>query len=92
MKPEIILGILENDGKYSVSKSGDTITVIDEGLVPYIGGNIPTEKKWVGILVDLGAKAVGTTYGIEPEDYADAARWGATNDTTFVMWLTTEQG
>ena len=89
---QIILGITENDGKYTVRKSGNTITVTDDGLIAYVGGNIAEPKKWVGILVDLNTRAIGTTYGIEPEDYSDAARWGATNDTTFIMWLTTEQG
>ena len=85
-------GIVENTGKYSVSKSGNTITVVDEGLIPYVGGNVDEPKKWVGILVDLGVKAQGTTYHIEPEDYNDAERWGAQNDTTFIMWVYTEKG
>lgn len=85
-------GIRENANNYSVTKSGNTITVTDNGLIPYVGGNIAEPKKWVGILVDLKNRATGTVYTIEDIDYADAARWGATTDTTFVMWLTTEQG
>ena len=85
-------GIAENGDKYEVSKEGNTITVLDDGLIPYIGGNIDEPKKWVGILVDLGVKVNGTEYSIEDVDYSDAARWGAENDTTFIMWLTTEQG
>ncbi len=85
-------GITANINKYDVTKDGNTITVTDRRIIPYIGGNIPTAKKWVGILVDLGVKVQGTTYTIEAVDYADAQRWGATNDTTFIMWLTTEQG
>lgn len=85
-------GIRENANNYSVTKSGNTITVTDNGLIPYVGGNIAEPKKWVGILVDLKNRATGTVYTIEDIDYADAARWGATTNTTFVMWLTTEQG
>ena len=85
-------GIVENGDKYEVVKEGNTILVTDDGLVPYIGGDIDEPKKWVGILVDLGVKVQGTRYYIMPEDYSDAARWGAENDTTFLMWLTTEQG
>ena len=84
-------GIILNSGKYSVTRNGNNITIADNGMIPYIGGNISTPKKWAGILVDLGVKVVGTGYyTINPEDYNDAARWGATNDTTFVMWLTKE--
>lgn len=85
-------GIVENGDKYEVVKEGNTILVTDDGLVPYIGGDIDEPKKWVGILVDLGVKVQGTRYYIMPEDYSDAVRWGAENDTTFIMWLTTEQG
>lgn len=85
-------GIVENGDKYEVAKEGNTILVTDEGLIPYIGGNIDEPKKWVGILVDLGVKVQGTEYNIEDVDYSDAARWGAENDTTFIMWLTTEKG
>lgn len=85
-------GIVENDGKYTVSSDGNTITVVDDGLIPYIGGNIDEPRKWVGILVDLGVKVQGVEYNIEDVDYTDAARWGATNDSTFIMWLTVESG
>lgn len=85
-------GIAENGDKYTVAIEGNTITVTDDGLIPYVGGNIDEPKKWVGILVDLGVKVTGSQYNIEDVDYTDAARWGAENDTTFIMWLTTEQG
>ena len=85
-------GIVENGDKYEVVKDGNTILVTDEGLIPYVGGNIDEPKKWVGILVDLGVKVQGTEYNIEEVDYTEAARWGAENDTTFLMWLTTEKG
>ena len=85
-------GIVENGDKYTVSKEGNTITVVDEGLIAYVGGNIDEPKKWVGILVDLGEKVTGVEYNIEDVDYEDAGRWGASNDTTFIMWLTTEKG
>ena len=85
-------GIEENNDKYNVSRNENIITITDNGIVPYIGGNIETPKKWVGFLVDLGVRAQGTTYNIESVDYSDAERWGAENDTTFVMWLTTEKG
>ena len=85
-------GIVENGDKYEVVKDENTILVTDDGLIPYIGGNIDEPKKWVGILVDLGVKVQGTEYNIEDVDYSDAARWGAENDTTFIMWLTTEKG
>ena len=85
-------GIVANANKYSVTKNGNTITVTDEGLEAYVGGDINEPKKWVGILVDLGVEVQGTNYYILPEDYNDAARWGAENDTTFILWLTTEQG
>jgi hypothetical protein len=85
-------GIVENDGKYTVESDGTAITVTDQGLIPYVGGNISEPKKWVGILVDLGVKVSGVEYTIEDVDYSDAERWGAQNDTTFIMWLTTEQG
>lgn len=85
-------GIVENGDKYEVVKEDNTILVTDEGLIPYIGGNIDEPKKWVGILVDLGVKVKGKEYNIEDVDYSDAARWGAENDTTFIMWLTTEKG
>ncbi len=82
------IGIKNNDGKYTVSKSGNVITVTDNGLTSYTGGN-NVEGKWVGILVDLGTKAQGVEYNIEAVDYLQAARWGATNNTTFVLWTTT---
>lgn len=85
-------GIVENGDKYEVVKEDNTILVTDEGLTPYIGGNIDEPKKWVGILVDLGVKVKGKEYNIEDVDYSDATRWGASNDTTFIMWLTTEKG
>ena len=82
--------IVENGDKYEVAKDGNTILVTDKGLIPYIGGNIAEPKKWVGVLVDLGVKVTGKEYTIEDVDYSDASRWGALNDTTFIMWLTTE--
>jgi len=85
-------GIAQNAGKYSVAIGGNAFIVTDNGLTAYVGGNSTEPKKWVGVLVDLGAKVQGVQYHIEPEDYADAARWGATNDTTFVMWLPHEIG
>lgn len=84
-------GIVENGDKYEVIKEDNTILVTDEGLVPYVGGNVDEPKKWVGILVDLGVKAQGTEYHIEDVDYSDAARWGAQNDTTFIMWIYPEK-
>ena len=84
--------IVENGDKYEVAKDGNTILVTDKGLIPYIGGNIAEPKKWVGVLVDLGVKVTGKEYTIEDVDYSDASRWGALNDTTFIMWLTTENG
>ena len=83
-------GIVENEDKYEVSKEDNNITVSDNGLIPYIGGNIEEPRKWFGLLVDFGVKVQGTEYNIEDVDYEDAARWGAENDTTFVMWLNTE--
>lgn len=85
-------GIAQNGDKYTVTKNSNKIVVKGNGLIPYVGGNKPDPKKWVGILVDLGVKAIGTKYTIEDADYTDAARWGAENNTTFIMWLTTEQG
>ncbi|MCR4581877.1 MAG: hypothetical protein K5666_05180 [Bacilli bacterium] len=85
-------GIIDNDGRYNVTYSGNKITVEDINMIPYVGGNSSTPKKWVGILVDLNAFVDSTcTYGIENADRTQAKRWGATNDTTFIMWLTTEK-
>ena len=81
-----------NAGHCSVNTEENKITVVDQGLKAYVGGPYSEPKKWVGLLVDLNTKVQGTTYQIEDIDYADAKRWGASNDTTFVMWLTTEQG
>ena len=80
-------GILLNAGKYEVTKENNIITVTDKGMIPYVGGNLPTREKWVGILVDLGTEVVGEDYTINPEDYEQAGRWGAPTNTTFVMWL-----
>ena len=85
-------GIAANADKYSVSYVGDTITIVDGGIEAYIGGNIDEPRKWVGFLVDLNVKAQGEGYNIEDVDYTDAVRWGAENDTTFLMWLTVEGG
>ena len=86
-------GIALNNGKYTVLYRDNKITVKDKNIIPYVGGNSSEPKKWVGILVDLNVKVEGTSgYTIEPEDYTEAARWGAKSDTTFVMWLTTEKG
>ena len=76
-------GIKENINNYTVSSLENTITIVDQGVQPYqlIGED---NKKWFGILVDLGVKVQGIT----SEQYETAAHWGATNDTTFVMWLT----
>lgn len=84
--------IRTNASKCSVSFNGNTITVKDEGLIEYIGGNIDEPRKWVGILVDANVKVQGDTYNIEDIDYSDAKRWGASNNTTFIMWLTVEGG
>ena len=77
-----------NTGHCSVLTNGDIITIVDEGLKAYVGGPYPEPKKWVGLLVDLNTKVQGDIYNIEEIDYSDAKRWGATNDTTFVMWVT----
>lgn len=87
-------GIAENGDKYEVAFDGNTITVTDNGLIPYIGGNIDEPKKWIGLLVDFGVKVQATEesgYTIEDVDYSDAARWGAQTDTTFIMWITDER-
>lgn len=83
--------IRTNAAKCSVEFKDNKIIITDEGLIEYIGGNIDTPKKWVGLLVDMNTKVVGSGYTIEDIDYEDAKRWGASNDTTFVMWLTTEK-
>lgn len=77
-----------NASKCSIEFTENSIKVIDEGLVPYIGGNKPDPKKWVGLLVDLNTKVQGDIYHVEDIDYSDASRWGASNDTTFIMWIT----
>lgn len=87
-------GIVENGDKYEVAYDGNTISITDNGLIPYIGGNIDEPRKWVGFLVDLGVKVQGkeeTGYHIEDVDYSDAARWGAETDTTFIMWIPIER-
>ena len=90
--PEDNPGIVANVDKYSIIKGDNTITIVDGGIEAYIGGNIDEPRKWVGFLVDLNVKAQGEGYNIEDVDYSDAARWGAENDTTFLMWLTVEGG
>lgn len=80
--------IRTNASKCSISVSGNKITITDEGLIEYVGGPYPEPKKWVGLLVDLNTKAQGDIYNIEDIDYSDAKRWGASTDTTFVMWVT----
>ena len=80
-----------NAAKCSVVVEDDKIKVIDEGLVPYVGGPYPEPKKWVGLLVDLNTKVQGDIYNIEDVDYEEAGRWGASNDTTFVMWITPDR-
>ena len=86
--------IISNLSKYSVMKTAaDTITVTDNGLVPYIGGNQTTEKKWVGLIVDFGVTVQGAgenAYHIEDIDRTDARSWGATSDTAFVLWTITD--
>jgi len=77
-----------NASKCSISVLGNKITITDEGLIEYVGGPYPEPKKWVGLLVDLNTKVQGDIYNIEDIDYTDAKRWGASNDTTFVMWVT----
>lgn len=77
-----------NASKCSIVSSNNTITITDEGLIEYVGGPYPEPKKWVGLLVDLNTKVQGDIYNIEDIDYTDAKRWGASNDTTFVMWVT----
>ena len=59
-------------------------------MVPYVGGNSTTPKKWVGLIVDFGVQVQGDGYTVMPEDYVQAARWGATTDTAFVLWVTTD--
>lgn len=80
-----------NAAKCSIVAGDDKITVIDEGLVPYVGGPYTEPKKWVGLLVDLNTKVQGDIYNIEDVDYEEAGRWGASNDTTFVMWITPDR-
>ena len=80
--------IRTNASKCSISVSGNTITITDEGLIEYVGGPYTEPKKWVGLLVDLNTKAQGDIYNIEDIDYSDAKRWGASTDTTFIMWVT----
>ena len=80
--------IRTNAAKCSVSFKDNIITVVDEGLIEYVGGPYPEPKKWVGLLVDLNVKVQGDIYNIEDIDYEDAQRWGASNDTTFIMWIT----
>lgn len=80
--------IRTNASKCSISVSGNVITITDEGLIEYVGGPFPEPKKWVGLLVDLNTKVQGDIYNIEDIDYSDAKRWGASTDTTFIMWVT----
>lgn len=82
--------IRTNAANCSVNYKDNIITIIDEGLIEYVGGPYSEPKKWVGILVDLNVKAQGDIYNIEVIDYEDAQRWGASNDTTFIMWITPE--
>lgn len=80
--------IIYNTAHCSVSFVDNTITILDEGLRAYVGGPYTEPKKWVGLLVDLNTKVQGDIYTVEEIDYEDAQRWGAANDTTFVMWVT----
>jgi hypothetical protein len=80
-----------NASKCSIVVDEDKITVVDEGLVPYVGGPSVEPKKWVGLLVDLNTKVQGDIYNIEDVDYTEAKRWGASNDTTFIMWITPDR-
>lgn len=80
--------IRTNASKCSILTGNNKITIVDEGLIEYVGGPFPEPKKWVGLLVDLNTKVQGDIYNIEEIDYSDAKRWGASNDTTFVMWVT----
>ncbi|MCR4581876.1 MAG: hypothetical protein K5666_05175 [Bacilli bacterium] len=81
--------IVQNSGKYTSTINENTVTIYDDGVIPYIGGNIETPAKWMGFIVDFGVKVQGTqNYNIEDIDYESARRWGATTDTAFVMWVT----
>ncbi len=84
--------IRTNASKCAISFAENKITVEDEGLIAYVGGNVEEPRKWVGILVDLNKRVQGDTYNIEDVDYTEAKRWGAGNNTTFIMWLTVEGG
>ena len=66
---------------------------VNAGLqaIPYVGGPFVEPKKWVGLLVDLNTKVQGDIYNIEDVDYTEAKRWGASNDTTFIMWITPDR-
>ena len=86
-------GITLNNDKFDIYTSGYKITIIDKGLEEYVGCGYNTENKCVGFLVDFGTKVDGIKgYGIEPQDYDDAPRWGATTDTAFIMWLSKNDG
>ena len=86
-------GIALNNDKFDISTSGYKITIVDNGLEEYVGCGYNTANKCVGFLVDFGTKVDGIKgYGIEPQDYTDAPRWGATTDTAFVMWLSKDDG
>ena len=84
-------GVLNNLDKYDVFKKDDTtIMVVDNGLIPYVGGNQTEPKKWVGMIVDFGVEVQGDGYTVEDIDREQASSWGALSDTAFVLWTITD--
>ena len=84
--------IANNKDKYKVTRSDNTISILDEWLTPYVWWNKEDPRRRVWILVDLWVKVKwDSNYTIEDVDYSEAERWGATNDSTFIMWLTEEE-
>lgn len=79
--------IRTNAEKCSVVVAEDKITVVDEGLVAYAGHSVVEAKKWVGLLIDLNTKV----QEVDESDYLVAAHWGASTETTFVLWVNPEQ-
>lgn len=82
--------IVHNQKSIDIVQKGGVITVTKkQPLHSYLNASGMT-KQWYAMLLDFGvdpAKLKADGYTINPEDITEAKRFGATNDTTFIVWL-----
>lgn len=82
--------IVYNQKSIDIVQKGGVITVTKkQPLHSYLNASGMT-KQWYAMLLDFGvnpANLKADGYTINPEDITEAKRFGATNDTTFIVWL-----